>query len=153
MKSSNQEIGNEKTGGKKKIAVLFGGCSTEYEVSLQSAHAVITNIDTALYEVLMIGICRDTGQWYLYRGEPEMIPEDRWYSEETCTPVYVSTDRTVHGLCFLEAGKPDIISLDAALCGTWVSNAPSVSRISLVINLAKSEVAGPRPPSSHAPSI
>lgn len=114
MKSSNQEIGNEKTGGKKKIAVLFGGCSTEYEVSLQSAYAVITNIDTALYEVLMIGICRDTGQWYLYRGEPEMIPEDRWYSEETCTPVYVSTDRTVHGLCFLEAGKPDIISLDAA---------------------------------------
>ena len=31
------ETGNEK---KKRIAVLFGGCSTEYEVSLQSAHAV-----------------------------------------------------------------------------------------------------------------
>ena len=41
---------------RKKIAVLFGGCSTEYQVSLQSAHAVISNIDTDCYELFMIGI-------------------------------------------------------------------------------------------------
>ena len=28
----------------KKIAVIFGGCSTEYEVSLQSAYAVLTHL-------------------------------------------------------------------------------------------------------------
>ena len=31
---------------RKKIAILFGGCSTEYEVSLQSAYSVIEHLDT-----------------------------------------------------------------------------------------------------------
>ena len=30
----------------KTILVLFGGCSTEYEVSLQSVHAVLQALDT-----------------------------------------------------------------------------------------------------------
>ena len=41
---------------KKKIAVLFGGCSTEYSVSLASAYAVICHIDQEMYQVVMIGI-------------------------------------------------------------------------------------------------
>lgn len=35
---------------RKKIAVIFGGCSPEYSVSLQSAYAVISHMDT---EVLL----------------------------------------------------------------------------------------------------
>ena len=31
---------------RKKIAILFGGCSSEYEVSLQSAYAVAAHMDT-----------------------------------------------------------------------------------------------------------
>lgn len=30
---------------RKQIAILFGGCSPEYSVSLQSAYSVITHID------------------------------------------------------------------------------------------------------------
>lgn len=30
---------------KRKLAVLFGGCSSEYDISLQSAHAVLTHLD------------------------------------------------------------------------------------------------------------
>ena len=30
---------------KKRIAVIFGGCSTEYEVSLQSACSVLANLN------------------------------------------------------------------------------------------------------------
>ena len=66
------ETGNER---KKKIAVLFGGCSTEYEVSLQSAYAVIENMDTDRYEQILIGISRQSGQWYLYQGNIDDIPE------------------------------------------------------------------------------
>ncbi|HIZ44448.1 MAG TPA: D-alanine--(R)-lactate ligase, partial [Firmicutes bacterium] len=40
---------------KKRIAVLFGGCSTEYQVSLQSAYAVMSQIDTSLYDLIPIG--------------------------------------------------------------------------------------------------
>lgn len=105
------ETGNER---KKKIAVLFGGCSTEYEVSLQSAHAVIENMDTDRYEQILIGISRQSGQWYLYQGNIDDIPEDRWYSERTCTPVWVSTDKTVHGICCQGTDGIHAVSLDAA---------------------------------------
>ena len=36
-----------------KIAVLFGGCSPEYSVSLQSAAAVLQNMDSSKYEAVM----------------------------------------------------------------------------------------------------
>ena len=39
---------------KKIIAILFGGCSTEYEVSLKSAYSVISNIDSTKYEVCLL---------------------------------------------------------------------------------------------------
>ena len=39
-----------------KLAVLFGGCSPEYSVSLQSAAAVLQNMDSSKYEAVMVGI-------------------------------------------------------------------------------------------------
>lgn len=42
----------------KKIAVIFGGYSTEYEVSLQSAYSVFQNINTDKFDILPIGITR-----------------------------------------------------------------------------------------------
>ncbi len=62
---------------RKRIAILFGGCSSEYEVSLQSAYAVATHIDKEKYEVLYIGI-EKTGAWYLFQGDPADIPGDAW---------------------------------------------------------------------------
>lgn len=49
------------------LAVLFGGSSTEYEISLQSAHAVLTHLDRDRYEPVLLGITRD-GRWLLYQG-------------------------------------------------------------------------------------
>ena len=34
----------------KKIAVIFGGYSSEYKVSLHSVYSVLTNLDTKKYE-------------------------------------------------------------------------------------------------------
>ena len=53
---------------RKKIAVIFGGHSTEYEVSLQSAAAVLEHINREKFEVFPIGITR-AGSWYHYTGE------------------------------------------------------------------------------------
>ena len=41
---------------KKKIAVLFGGNSTEYEVSLQSAYSVLKNMDKEKYEIMKMNL-------------------------------------------------------------------------------------------------
>lgn len=85
---------------KKKIAILFGGCSSEYEVSLQSAYGVISHVDREKYEVYLIGLHRTTGQWFWYRGNPDEIARDHWCQEAWCTPVYVPTDRCVQGLYY-----------------------------------------------------
>ena len=49
-----------------KIAVLFGGCSPEYSVFLQSAAAVLQNMDSSKYEAVMVGISK-MGDWYSYK--------------------------------------------------------------------------------------
>lgn len=97
------------------IAIFFGGCSTEYEVSLQSACAVIQVIDTRRFTPVLIGIDRSFGQWYLYRGDAARIENDTWQSDGLCTPVYPSTDRRVHGICYLKDGTEQTVSFDAAL--------------------------------------
>ena len=55
----------------KTILVLFGGCSTEYEVSLHSAYAVLSHMDPARYTPLAVGITRE-GQWLCYRVAREL---------------------------------------------------------------------------------
>ncbi len=52
---------------KLRVAVLFGGRSTEHEVSLTSAASVIQALDPAKYEVLPIGISRE-GRWLVGRS-------------------------------------------------------------------------------------
>ena len=40
----------------KKIGVIFGGMSTENEVSIKSAKSVLKNLDKGLYEIYPIYI-------------------------------------------------------------------------------------------------
>ena len=53
--------------GKKKklrVALLFGGRSTEHEVSLTSAVGIMNNIDKSRYELIPVKISRE-GRWHL----------------------------------------------------------------------------------------
>lgn len=90
---------------KKKIAVIFGGNSTEYEVSLQSAAAVFENINTDKFDIMPIGITR-SGAWYHYTGEKEKIAANTWFQDTTgLHPVVVSQNPSVQGfLEFTEEG-------------------------------------------------
>ncbi len=49
---------------KLKVGIVFGGKSSEHEVSLQSAKNVIEALDKDKYEVVLIGIDK-TGRWHL----------------------------------------------------------------------------------------
>lgn len=84
---------------KKRLAVIFGGNSTEYEVSLQSAAAVASNVPSDRFELILIGINRD-GSWYHYIGEIDRILSDTWLVDALCRPVTVSLDADQKG--FLE---------------------------------------------------
>lgn len=84
---------------KKKIAVIFGGCSTEYEVSLQSAYSILTVLkDSKKYEPVLIGITRE-GEWFHYVGSTEHIAEDTWHKRsDDLRPAMISPDRSKHGM-------------------------------------------------------
>jgi D-alanine--D-alanine ligase len=58
--------------GKIRVAVVFGGRSTEHAVSCASASLVLSALDPDRYEVLPIGITRD-GRWVLTSGDPGRI--------------------------------------------------------------------------------
>ncbi len=97
---------------KIKIAIIFGGNSTEYEVSLQSAYSVFENIDTERYEVVPVGITRD-GEWYHYTGELSSILDNTWFADQKhLRSVAVSGNRSVHGFLELAEGKYSILPID-----------------------------------------
>jgi D-alanine--D-alanine ligase len=99
---------------KIKLAILFGGCSSEHDVSLQSAYAIISNLDTSRYEMILIGISRE-GSWYRYHGDIENIKNDLWYMDrKSCVPVMFSADRKVHGLMELRKEGIHYIKVDVA---------------------------------------
>ena len=50
---------------KRKVCVLFGGVSSEHEVSLLSATSVIRNIPADQYEIIPVGITKK-GRWLYY---------------------------------------------------------------------------------------
>ncbi len=95
----------------KRILVFFGGCSTEYGVSLQSAHAVLENMDGTRYRPVMVGITRQ-GKWLYYTGPLGNIPVDRW-QEANCAPCTLSLDRNERCLILLN-GTGQSIPFDAA---------------------------------------
>lgn len=95
---------------KKKVVVIFGGCSPEYEISLASAGAVIAHMDQDLFCPVLIGISRE-GDWYYYSGEVNRIENDTWY-DEACVPACLSPDRSRHELLILREKEIERIPID-----------------------------------------
>ncbi len=100
--------------GKKKIAIIFGGCSSEYSVSLQSAYSIISNMDGRCYEAILIGINQE-GSWFRYFGAIDRIKDDTWHTEEKdCISVILSPDRHIHGIIELRREGIRYERIDAA---------------------------------------
>lgn len=62
---------------KKRVAVIFGGQSSEHEVSRRSAESVLNNINREKYDVLMFGITKD-GRWLYYDGPVDKLVTGEW---------------------------------------------------------------------------
>lgn len=99
---------------KKTIAVLFGGRSAEYEVSLQSVRAVLSNIDTERFDIVPIGITSG-GDWYHYTGSYRDISNNTWFKKsEENFPVALSPSRCAKGFLEFKEGQAALIPVDLA---------------------------------------
>ena len=85
----------------KTILVLFGGCSTEYEVSLHSAYAVLSHMDPARYTPLAVGITRE-GKWLCYTGDLSRLEDGTWQQAADCIPCTPLVEREAHALLLLD---------------------------------------------------
>lgn len=82
---------------KIKVAVLFGGQSKDYSVSLKSAYSVICALSGGNYDVIPIGITR-VGRWLYYPGKYEAIADGTWENDSDCCPAVISPDAVHHGI-------------------------------------------------------
>ncbi len=93
---------------KKNIGILFGGQSTEHEVSCMSAELVISSIDNQVYNIILIGITKE-GKWLLVSSLEE-LKNGEW--RKGTIQAILSPDASDKVLLILEEGRVEKRRLD-----------------------------------------
>ena len=99
---------------KKTVAIIFGGESSEYEVSCVSAANVAENLDKELYEAVLVGITKD-GKWWIFGGSTDDLRNHVWQEKRALlTPAVISPCKAHHGLIKLDGanGNFEILRVD-----------------------------------------
>ena len=93
---------------KKNVVVIFGGDSSEHDVSCLSATTVIKNMDTEKYNVILVGITKE-GRWLLVDGVKD-IEDGSWREGEV--KAFISPDTTTRSLVILAEGTYKLQKVD-----------------------------------------
>ncbi len=94
---------------KKVIAVIFGGRSSEHEVSRVSASTIMQNINQDKYTILPVCITKE-GKWLLYDGPIENIKSENW--EKYAATAILSPDADHRGLLRIVGEKVKFMPVD-----------------------------------------
>ena len=86
---------------KKTVAILFGGQSSEHDVSCVSGATVIRNLDTERYDAILIGITKD-GRWLAVDSLKE-VENGSWKNGKTTA--IISPDRSRKGVLIVDGDK------------------------------------------------
>ncbi|WP_137815606.1 D-alanine--D-alanine ligase family protein [Gandjariella thermophila] len=93
-------------GGRVRVAVVFGGRSTEHGVSCVSARSVLSHLDRERFEVVPIGITPE-GAWVLGTDDPKAleIQDRRLPAVGDGMALALPADPTRGGVVMLERGR------------------------------------------------
>jgi len=95
---------------KLRVGVVFGGRSSEHEVSLVSAASVISALDPEKYEVIPIGITKQ-GRWVLPKispGHRQLTHSDLRKALLDATAILLPPEPSAAALVPLRAGSPPL---------------------------------------------
>ena len=92
---------------KIRLGILFGGKSSEHEVSLRSATSVIMNADKSRYDLVLIGITKG-GEWLLYDGDVKNLADGSW---EAIARKALAEDPAGYSFCVLGSGSRQLKDL------------------------------------------
>lgn len=111
MSSENLPQSPEQQLRKPRVAVVFGGRSSEHGISVVTAGAVLRSIDRTKYDVLPIGITTD-GRWALTADEPDRMaitdrrtPSVEQLAESADGGVVLSVDPANREVVYSEPGS------------------------------------------------
>ncbi|GAA3619395.1 D-alanine--D-alanine ligase family protein [Marihabitans asiaticum] len=93
---------------KPRVAVVFGGRSSEHAVSCATAAGVLRAIDRERYDVVPVGVARD-GSWVLVEDDPDPLQLTTDHTPEVAhsgTEVALSTAVGDRSLLVQEPGQP-----------------------------------------------
>ncbi|MBQ9921182.1 MAG: D-alanine--D-alanine ligase [Clostridia bacterium] len=104
---------------KLNIGLIFGGESSEHEVSCASAASIIKNIDTEKYNIVKIWIDKN-GIWFVYEGPTEYIEQaklDTKPEDAKFIPAVLSPCSVTGGLFILDKQKSSysVLKLDCII--------------------------------------
>lgn len=104
------------------VVLLFGGMSSEHEVSRVSVGNFVNNIDRTKYEVLAVGITKE-GRWLYTEATAAQMADGSWEELAGNMPCILSPDRADHGMVlFTPEGHVEKIHVDVVipvLHGLW----------------------------------
>jgi D-alanine-D-alanine ligase len=105
MSSENSPQSPSQQARRPRVAVVFGGRSSEHGISVVTAGAVLRAIDRTRYDVLPIGITAD-GRWALTADEPE-----RMAIADRRTPTVAELAESAEGgvLLSLDPGNREVV--------------------------------------------
>ncbi len=98
---------------KLTICVLFGGQSSEHEVSRVSATSVINNLDKEKYDIVMIGITKE-GRWLMYQGPVEKIATGEWENAHTVRAM-ITPDTIINGIVKINKDEATKARIDVVI--------------------------------------
>ncbi len=96
---------------RSKLAVVFGGASSEHEVSQWSAASILRSVPRDRFDLMMLGITKD-GRWFCYDGPVEGVEDGSWEHSDRLTPALISPDAGTHGVLLLEESGVRPVRLD-----------------------------------------
>lgn len=96
---------------KMKLAVIFGGKSSEYPVSLHSAGSLLKQIDKERYDLFLVGISKD-GTWYAYDGDIDHVEHDTWNTPAHTKRCVLSCSADDKGFLVMSEGRYELVEVD-----------------------------------------
>lgn len=100
---------------KLNVAIIFGGNSSEHNVSEISAESIVKNISREKYNIYLIGINKK-GEWFLFKGDTNEISRCRWEECIQNKKIHFSPDPSIRGIIVKnEDGNCNIVKLDVVI--------------------------------------
>jgi len=96
----------------KDVVLLFGGQSTEHDISRRSVMTFVEHIDRGKYNPILVGISKE-GRWLLFNGDPADILLDTW--ENQGVPAVISPDASDKSLLIMKEDSTIKIGIDVVI--------------------------------------